>query len=95
MEVSLLSSFRDILSQRRGLCFQQRQFCLFRLLKLGDEHTVVRFCFRQGSLILMQLLALPSKFLGWLGSHYQGGLRESADIMVDFNDDMGFLIRTD
>ncbi|MBU6482490.1 MAG: hypothetical protein KGS09_18345 [Nitrospirae bacterium] len=35
------------------------------------------------------------KRLDWLGTHYQDGLRESADIMVDFYDDQGFLIRTD
>jgi hypothetical protein len=35
------------------------------------------------------------KRLGWLGTHYQVGLRESPDIMVDFYDDLGFLLRTD
>jgi hypothetical protein len=33
--------------------------------------------------------------LDWLGTHYQAGLRESTDIMVDFYDDLGFLLRTD
>jgi hypothetical protein len=28
--------------------------------------------------------------LDWLGTHYQGGLRESADIMLDSNDEQGF-----
>ena len=35
------------------------------------------------------------KRLDWLGTHYQVGLRESTDIMVDFYDDLGFLLRTD
>lgn len=35
------------------------------------------------------------KRLDWIGTHYQGGLRESADIMVDFYDEQGLLIRTD
>jgi hypothetical protein len=43
--------------------------------------------------IVVQYQAL--KRLDWLGTHYQGGLRESADIMVDFYDDQGFLLRTD
>lgn len=33
--------------------------------------------------------------LNWLGTHYQGRLRESADIMVDLYDDQGVLLRTD
>ena len=44
-------------------------------------------------MIAIQYQAL--KRLDWLGTHYQGGLRESADIMVDLYDDKGFLIRTD
>jgi hypothetical protein len=43
--------------------------------------------------IAVQYQAL--KRLDWLGTHYQGGLRESADIMVDFFNDQGFLLRTD
>ena len=43
--------------------------------------------------IAVQYQAL--KRLDWLGTHYQGGLRESADIMVDVYDDQGFLICTD
>ena len=43
--------------------------------------------------IAVQYQAL--KRLDWLGTHYQGGLRESAEIMVDFYDEQGFLIRTD
>jgi hypothetical protein len=43
--------------------------------------------------IVIQYQAL--KRLDWLGTHYQGGLRESADIMVDFYDEQGLLIRTD
>ncbi|MBA5865086.1 MAG: hypothetical protein GDA67_00140 [Nitrospira sp. CR1.3] len=33
--------------------------------------------------------------IDWLNTHYQGGLRETADIMVDFYDDQKFLIKTD
>jgi hypothetical protein len=46
-------------------------------------------------MIAVQYQAL--KRLDWLGTHYQGGLRESADIdiIVDFYDDQGFLLRTD
>lgn len=43
--------------------------------------------------IAIQYQAL--KRLDWLGTHYQGGLRESADIMVDFYDEQGLLIRTE
>ena len=43
--------------------------------------------------ITVQYQAL--KRLDWLGTHYQGGLRESADIMVDFYDEQGQLIRTE
>ena len=43
--------------------------------------------------IAIQYQAL--KRLDWLGTHYQGGLRESADIMVDFYDGQGFLIRSE
>jgi hypothetical protein len=46
-----------------------------------------------GGIIAIQYQAL--KRLDWIGTHYQGGLRESADIMVDFYDDQGLLIRTD
>lgn len=35
------------------------------------------------------------KRLDWLGTHYQGGFRESADIMVDFYDDKGILIHSE
>lgn len=34
------------------------------------------------------------KRLDWLGTHYQGGLRETAEIMVDFFDEAGGLIQT-
>ncbi|MGA6829362.1 hypothetical protein ACO9S2_17360 [Nitrospira sp. NS4] len=43
--------------------------------------------------IVVQYEALTR--LDWIGTHYQGGLRESADIMVDFYDDQGILLRTD
>lgn len=45
------------------------------------------------ALLAIQYQAL--KRLDWLGTHYQGGLRESAEIMVDFYDEQGFLIRTE
>jgi hypothetical protein len=35
------------------------------------------------------------KRLDWLGTHYQGGFRELADIMVDFYDHQDFLIKTE
>jgi hypothetical protein len=41
-------------------------------------------------IILYQAL----KRLDWLGTAYQGGLRESADVMVDFYDDQGLLLRS-
>lgn len=34
------------------------------------------------------------KRLDWLGTAYQGSLRESADVMVDFYDDQGVLLRS-
>lgn len=43
--------------------------------------------------IAIQYQAL--KRLDWLGTHYQGGLRESADIMVDFYDEHGMLMKTE
>jgi hypothetical protein len=43
--------------------------------------------------IVIQYQAL--KRLDWLGTHYQGGLRESAEIMVDFYDDAGLLMKTE
>lgn len=46
-----------------------------------------------GGIITVQYQAL--KRLDWLGTHCQGGLRESADIMADFYDGQGFLLRTD
>ncbi len=57
---------------------------VLRILSVRDEGA---------SAIVIQYQAL--KRLDWLGTHYQGGLRESADIMVDFYDDQGFLIRTE
>lgn len=61
-----------------------------------DQNRVLRIVSvrEEGSgTIAVQYQAL--KRLDWLGTHYQGGLRESADIMVDFYDDQGFLLRTD
>ncbi len=57
---------------------------VLRLLSVKEEGA---------NLIAVQYQAL--KRLDWLGTHYQGGLRESAEIMVDFYDDQGLLIRTD
>ena len=34
------------------------------------------------------------KRLDWLGTAYQGGLRETADVMVDFYDEQGTLLRS-
>ena len=34
------------------------------------------------------------KRLDWLGTAYQGTLREAADVMVDFYDDQGILLRS-
>ena len=44
-------------------------------------------------MIAVQYQAL--KRLDWLGTHYQGRLRESADVMLDFYDHQGFLIRNE
>lgn len=57
---------------------------VLRLLSVKEEGT---------NLIAVQYQAL--KRLDWLGTHYQGGLRESAEIMVDFYDDQGLLLRTE
>lgn len=57
---------------------------VLRLLSVKEEGA---------GLIAVQYQAL--KRLDWLGTHYQGGLRESADIMVDFYDNEGLLIRTE
>lgn len=43
--------------------------------------------------ILIEYQAL--KRLDWLGTHYQGGLQESADIMVNFYDEAGLLMKTE
>ncbi len=57
---------------------------VLRLLSVKEEGA---------TLIAVQYQAL--KRLDWLGTHYQGGLRESAEIMVDFYDDQDLLIRTE
>jgi hypothetical protein len=44
-------------------------------------------------MVTVQYQAL--KRLDWIGTHYQGGFRESADIMVDFYDDQGILIQSE
>ena len=61
-----------------------------------DQNRVLRILTvreEANSLIAIQYQAL--KRLDWLGTHYQGGLRESADIMVDFYDDHGLLMKTE
>ncbi|MDP1949027.1 MAG: hypothetical protein Q8L77_16165 [Nitrospirota bacterium] len=55
-----------------------------RILSVREEN---------GGTIAVQYQAL--KRLDWLGTHYQGGLRESADIMVDFYDGQGALVKTE
>ncbi len=60
-----------------------------------DQNRVLRILSvrEEGSgIIAVQYQALMR--LDWLGTHYQGGLRESADIMVDFYDENGSLIKT-
>jgi hypothetical protein len=47
----------------------------------------------EGGYVVIQFQAL--KRLDWLNTAYPGTLRESADIMVDFYDESGLLIRTD
>ena len=46
-----------------------------------------------GGTLAIQYQALTR--LDWLGTHYQGGLRESADIMVDFYDEQGLLVTSE
>ncbi len=57
---------------------------VLRLLSVKEE---------SNGIIAVQYQAL--KRLDWLGTHYQGGLRESADIMVDFYDPQGLLIHSE
>ena len=57
---------------------------VLRLLSVKEESPGV---------LTVQYQAL--KRLDWIGTHYQGGLRESADIMVDFYDDQGVLIQSE
>jgi hypothetical protein len=61
-----------------------------------DQNRVLRILSvrEEGSAVLaVQYQAL--KRLDWLDTHYQGGLRESADIMVDFYDEQGFVIHAE
>ena len=55
-----------------------------RILRVREE---------EGGMLAIQYQAL--KRLDWLDTHYQGGLRESADIMVDFYGEQGFLIHNE
>lgn len=57
---------------------------VLRLLSVKEE---------PGGMIAIQYQAL--KRLDWLGTHYQGGFRESADIMVDFYNEQGLLIQSE
>jgi hypothetical protein len=56
---------------------------VLRLLSVKEESP--------GTLVI-QYQAL--KRLDWLGTHYQGGLRDAAHIMVDLYDDQGLLLYT-
>jgi hypothetical protein len=47
----------------------------------------------EGGFVLIQYQAL--KRLDWLSTHYQGGLQEAADIMVDFYDEQGRVLNTE
>ncbi len=61
-----------------------------------DQNRVLRILTvreEANNIIAIQYQAL--KRLDWLGTHYQGGLRESADIMVDFYDEHGLLMKTE
>ncbi|HEX7766205.1 MAG TPA: hypothetical protein VF443_05790, partial [Nitrospira sp.] len=61
-----------------------------------DQNRVLRILTvreEANNIIAIQYQAL--KRLDWLGTHYQGGLRESADIMVDFYDEQGLLLKTE
>ncbi len=61
-----------------------------------DQNRVLRLLSvkEEGSgTIAIQYQAL--KRLDWLGTHYQGGLRDSANIMVDFFDDQGLLVHSE
>ncbi len=61
-----------------------------------DQNHVLRLLEVRGEgshTIAIQYQAL--KRLDWLDTQYPGGLREWADIMVDFYDDQGLLVRAD
>jgi hypothetical protein len=61
-----------------------------------DQNRVLRILSIQedsNGMITIQYQAL--KRLDWVGTHYQGGLQESAEIMVDFYDSQGFLVRSE
>lgn len=47
----------------------------------------------EGGMLAVQYQVL--KRIDWLNTHYQGSLRESADIMVDFFDHEGLLLRSE
>lgn len=61
----------------------------------GEQNRALRIIGskEEGGYVYVQFQAL--KRLDWLNTAYQGTLRESADIMVDFYDRTGKLIRTD
>ncbi|MCC6139641.1 MAG: hypothetical protein IT389_03385 [Nitrospira sp.] len=61
-----------------------------------DQNRVLRILtVREESSNIIAIQYQAIKRLDWLGTHYQGGLRESADIMVDFYDDAGLLLKTE
>lgn len=68
-------------SQPPGVIDQNRAL---RILSVREEN--------QGTIsVVYQAI----KRLDWIGTAYDGSLREAADLMVDFYDDQGVLIRTD
>lgn len=56
---------------------------VLRILNVKEEST---------GMLLIQYQAL--RRLDWVTTHYQGGLRDAAHIMVDFYDDQGLLLYT-
>jgi|SRR5215217_2396759 len=75
-------SARVIRTQVAGSSSEQQNRAL-RIVSTKDE----------GAFLLIQFQAL--KRIDWLSTAYQGTLRESADIMVDFYNEAGILMKTD
>lgn len=78
---------RVILAQLSGEAIKPTALDQNRALKIMSVRE------EQDGTIVVAYKAL--KRLDWLGTAYPGGLRESADVMVDFYDAQGALIRTD